>query len=194
MSEFNELKSLEEVPETLEAPKKATRKPKPTPLETEFDEKSVEECPPAPKKGKGRPKKVVIPVEPVEEDQEPVSQKPKRVQSEAQKANFVKALAARQANIALRKAAKEAEQNAKVAVVEEKKKEIQRKVLKKATVLKKREILEQTAIDEIPSDDDIPNEIIEKIIKKQRAKSAPKSKPVASAVTEPIPQSKYNFV
>ena len=103
-------------------------------------------------------------------------------------------MAKRQENILARKAAKEAEQEAKIAVVQQKKKEVERKVLKKATVLKKREILEQTAIDEIPSDDDIPNEIIEKIIKKQKAKAQPKPKPVASSVTEPVPQSKYKFV
>lgn len=197
MSEFNESKSLEEVPEvpeSLEAPKKAVRKPraqKLAPLDTSIEEESLEECTPV-KKGKGRPKKVVEPVAEDEEDASPP--KPKRIQSDKQRANFQKALAKRQENIALRKAAKEAEQEAKIAVVEEKKKEIERKVVKKATVLKKREILEQTAIDEIPSDDDIPNEIIEKIIKKQRAKSAPKPKPVASSVTEPVPQSKYNFV
>lgn len=192
MSEFNESECLEKV-SSLEAPKvKAPTKPKAqklAPLDTSIEEKELlEECTPV-RKSKGRPKKIVEPV--AEDDSDPTPPKPKRVQSESQKANFIKALAQRQTNIAARKASKEAEKEAKVAVVQEKKKEVERKVLKKATVLKKREILEQTAIDEIPSDDDIPNEIIEKIIKKQRAKSAPKPKPVAS---EPVPQSKYNFV
>ena len=202
MSEFNEPECLEEVV-GLEAPKvkaKAPKKPKapkvefeaganarPAPLDTSIEEESLEECTPV-KKGKGRPKKVL---EPVAEDQEDASpQKPKRVQTDAQRENFKKALAKRQENITLRKAAKEAEQEAKSAVVEEKKKEIQRKVLKKAVVLKKREILEQTALDEI-SDDDIPDEVVQKIVKKQRAKSAPKPKPVA---TEQVAQNKYNFV
>jgi len=196
MSEFNEPKSLEEVPkvpETLEAPKKATRKPRASklaPLETTFEEESLEECTPV--KKKGRPKKIK---ELVAEDQEDASPpKPKRVQSEAQRNNFIKALAKRQENIAARKAAKEAEQEAKIAEVQEKKKEVERKVLKKATVLKKRQILEQTAIDEIPSDDDIPNEIIEKIIKKQRAKKVVQPKPVAQVEPVAPPAPKYNFV
>ena len=55
---------------------------------------------------------------------------------------------------------------------------------------KKKEILSQAALDEI-SDDEIPDAVVEKIIKKQRAK---KVKPVVSAVTEPVSQAKYNFV
>ena len=192
MSEFNEPECLEEVV-GLEAPKvkaKTPKNPKAQKLEvdTSVEEESLEECTPV-KKGKGRPKKVL---EPVAEDQEDASpQKPKRVQTDAQRENFKKALAKRQENITLRKAAKEAEQEAKSAVVEEKKKEIQRKVLKKAVVLKKREILEQTALDDISDTDDIPDEVVQKIVKKQRAKSAPKPKPVA---TEQVAQSKYNFV
>jgi len=199
MSEFNEPKSLEEVPkvpETLEAPKKATRKPRASklaPLETTFEEESLEECTPV-KKNKGRPKKVVEPVAEDEKDASPP--KPKRVQTDKQKQNFIKALEVRRLNIELRKKAKEAEQEAKVAVVEEKKKEIERKVLKKAVILKKRQILEQTALDEISDTDDIPDEVVQKIVKKQRAKSAPKPKPVASSVTEPVAPvaPKYNFV
>lgn len=206
MSEFNEPECLEEVV-GLEAPKvkaKAPKKPKapkvefeagangrPAPLDTTFDEEELlEECTPV-KKGKGRPKKIVEPV--AQDDQDASPPKPKRVQTDAQRENFKKALAKRQENIALRKAAKEAEQEAKVAVVEEKKKEVERKVLKKAVVLKKREILEQTALDEISDTDDIPDEIVQKIVKKQRAKAQPKpkSKPVAS---EPVAQNKYNFV
>ena len=197
MSEFTEPTSLEEVAisdKTLEAPKKATRKPrakKLEPLDTAFEEELLEECTPV-KKCRGRPQKVKESV--AQDDQDASPPKPKRVQTEAQRENFKKALAQRQANILARKAAKELEQEAKVAVVEQKKKEVERKVLKKATVLKKREILEQTAIDEIPSDDDIPNEIIEKIIKKQRAKSAPKPKQVVPVVPLEPPAPKYNFV
>ena len=154
--------SLAEVPESLEAPKKKSRgRPKVLKLETE------------------------LPIEKV------TPPKPKRVQTEAQKQNFIRALEVRKKNIALRKVAKELEQNLKVAIVEKKKKEIHRKVLKKAIVLKKREILEQTALDEISDTDDIPDEVVQKIVKKQRAKSAPKPKPVA---TEQVAQSKYNFV
>jgi len=200
MSEFIEPESLEEVAETLEAPKvkaKAPRKPKApkvAPLNTEstfLEEQLLEECTPVAKKGKGRPKKVVEPV--VEEEEEASPPKVKRVQTEAQKQNFVKALEKRRANIALRKALKEAQQEAKVAEVEAKKKEIERKVVKKAIVLKKREVLEQTALDEI-EDLDVPDEIVEKIIKKQRAKAQPKPKQVV--IQEPVapPTQKYNFV
>ena len=58
-------------------------------------------------------------------------------------------------------------------------------------MLKKREILEQTAIDEISDTDDIPDEIVQKIVKKQRAKAQTKPKAV---VEEPVPAPKYNFV
>ena len=193
MSEFNEPKSLEEVPEvpeTLEAPKKATRKPRASklaPLDTTFEKESLEECTPV-KKCKGRPKKVV---EPVAEDQEDASPpKPKRVQTEAQRENFKKALAQRQANIALRKAAKELEKQVKEEQQKAKKAEVERKIVKKSICIKKKEILSQAALDEI-SDDEIPDSVIQKVIKKQRAKKVGQPKPV-----EPIepPKSKYNFV
>lgn len=201
MSEFNSL-------ETLEAPKvKAVRKTRAPKVQVEagangpaqfdlsfLDEELLsikEEEPVAPKRGKGRPKKVVELVD--EDDYEPSPPKPKRQQSEAQKANFVKALEKRKQNIALRKAAKELERQIKEDEIQEKKKEVERKVIKKAVCLKKKEILSQAALDEI-SDEEIPDAIVEKIIKKQRAKKvAPK--PVVSAVTEPVPQpTKYNFV
>ena len=72
---------------------------------------------------------------------------------------------------------------------EEKKKKLERKVLKKAVVIKKKEILSQASLDEI-SDDEIPIEIVEKIIKRQRAKKvvAPVQK-----VVEPV-KPKYTFV
>jgi hypothetical protein len=167
MSEFDSLDflndPLEEVPESLEAPKV--------------------------KKSRGRPKKVLEPVD--EDDEEPIAPKPKRQQTEAQKQNFVKALEKRRENVALRKAAKELEKQVKEAELETKKKEVERKIVKKAVCIKKKEILSQAALDEI-SDEEIPDEIVQKIVKKQRAKTAPK--PVASSVTEPVPQAKYNFV
>lgn len=187
--------SLEEVAisdKTLEAPKKATRKPRAKKLEflntesTFLEEQLLEECTPV-KKSRGRPQKVVEPV--AEDDGEPIPPKPKRVQTEAQKANFQKALATRQSNIALRKAAKELEKEVKEAQLETKKKEVERKVIKKAVCLKKKEILSQACLEDI-SDEEIPDEIVQKIVKKQRAKSAPK--PVEPV--EPVPQNKYNFV
>ena len=150
-----------------------------------FLEESNQEEPVAPKRGKGRPKKIVV--EPVAEEEADASPpKPKRVQTEAQKANFQKALAKRQENITLRKAAKELEKQVKEAKLESKKKEIERKVIKKAVVLKKKEILSQAVLDDISDIDDIPDEVVQKIVKKQRAKATPK--PVAT------PTPKYNFV
>ena len=129
----------------------------------------VKEEEPVVKKSRGRPKKFVEFVDTDEE--EPVAPKPKRKQSEAQKQNFVRALEKRRENIALRKAAKEAEKQVKEEQQEAKKQIIEKKVLKKAKCLKKRELLEQTALDDLPSDEDIPDAIIEKVIKKQRASS-----------------------
>jgi hypothetical protein len=140
------------------------------------------------KKSRGRPKKVLE----SEDDEEPVPVKPKRVQTEKQKLNFIKALEVRRQNVELRKAAKELEKQVKEAEVEEKKKIIEKKVLKKAKCLKKRELLEQTALDDLPSDEDIPDAIIEKVIKKQRAKA--KAKDVVPVVPVEPPKSKYNFV
>ena len=166
MSEFDSLdflnEPLEEVSESLEAPKV--------------------------KKSRGRPKKVLEPVD--EDDEEPVPVKPKRQQTDKQKANFVKALEKRRLNCELRKAAKELEKSIKEDEKEAKKAEVERKIVKKATCIKKKEILSQAALDEI-SDDEIPDSVIEKVIKKQRAKAVPKPKPV-----EPVelPKSKYNFV
>ena len=195
MPEFNVsdfLQSLEEVPEveSLEAPKKAVRKPHPLDVTFEVDE-SLDESPPAPKKGKGRPRKVVEPVDTDEEDASPP--KPKRVQSDAQRENFKKALAKRQENIALRKAAKELEKQVKEAELETKKKEVERKIVKKAVCLKKKEILSQACLEDI-SDEEIPDEIVQKIVKKQRAKSAPKAKAVIPVEPVEPPAPKYNFV
>jgi hypothetical protein len=198
MSEFIEQEPLK----TLEAPKKQ-RNPRAPKVESQapydvkedlFDLTFLEEDlvateTPVAKRGKGRPPKKVV----EDEDVDVKPPKPKRIQSEAQKANFQKALAQRQANIALRKAAKEAEKQVKEAEVEAKKKDIERKVVKKAICLKKKEILSQACLEDI-SDEEIPDEIVQKIVKKQRAKSAPKPKQVV--IQEPVapPAPKYNFV
>jgi len=143
------------------------------------------------KKSRGRPKALVVetdlPVEPVEESPPKV----KRVQTEKQKANFQKALEARKLKIAERKAAKVAAEEAKEQEQEVKKKERERKLIKKAVVLKKRSILEETALDEI-EDIDIPDEIIQKVIKKQKAKA--KAKDVVPVVSVEPQKNKYNFV
>ena len=138
---------------------------------------------PPPKRGKGRPRK---PVEEKDSDEPP---KPKRVQSEKQKENFKKALEARKRNFEARQEERRIADEEKQLKREEKKKELERKVLKKAVVIKKKEILSQASLDEI-SDDEIPIEIVEKIIKRQRAKKvvAPVQK-VAEAV-----KPKYTFV
>ena len=195
MSEFIEPESLEEVvisDKVLEAPKvkaKAPRKPKNVklaPLDTTFEEEElVEECTPV-KKSRGRPQKVKEPV--AQDDQDASPPKPKRVQTDKQKLNFIKALETRKKNIELRRVAKELEKEVKEAQLETKKKEVERKVIKKAVCLKKKEILSQACLEDI-SDEEIPDEIVQKIVKKQRAKSAPK--PV-----EPVepPAPKYNFV
>jgi hypothetical protein len=153
MSEFDSLdflnEPLEEISESLEAPKV--------------------------KKSRGRPKKVLEPVD--EDDEEPVPVKPKRQQTELQKQNFIRALAKRRENCELRKAAKELERQLKEDEKEAKKAEVERKIVKKATCIKKKEILSQAALDEI-SDDEIPDSVIEKVIKKQRAKKVVQPKPV----------------
>ena len=208
MSEFDSL-------ESLEAPKIVkTRKPRTPKVDYEaganaspgenynvkedlfdltfLEEELLEKEAPVAKRGKGRPKKVVEPV--AEDEQDASPPKPKRVQTEAQKLNFIKALEVRKKNIELRKQAKELEKQVKEAELESKKKEIERKVIKKAVVLKKREILEQTALDDISDTDDIPDEVVQKIVKKQRAKATPKPKQVV--IQEPVapPTPKYNFV
>jgi len=151
---------------------------------------SKEEEPVVPKKGRGRPKKVLESVD-EEDDEEPVAPKPKRKQTEAQKQNFVRALEKRRENVALRKAARELEKQIKEAELETKKKEVERKIVKKAVCIKKKEILSQAALDDI-SDEDIPNEIVEKIIKKQRAKKV--AKPVVPVAPIDPPAPKYKFV
>jgi hypothetical protein len=201
MSEFIEQEPLE----TLEAPKKQ-RKPRTPKAESQipydvkedlFDLTFLEEDlvateKPVEKRGKGRPKKIVEPV--AEDDSEPTPPKPKRKQTDKQKQNFIKALEVRKKNIELRKVAKELEKAVKEEQQEAKKQIIEKKVLKKAKCLKKRELLEQTALDDLPSDEDIPDAIIEKVIKKQRAKAQSKPKPVAPVEPVEPPKPKYNFV
>jgi hypothetical protein len=192
--------------ESLEAPKlKGIRKPRQPKFDYELganaspepqfnlsflDEEllNIKEEEPAIKKSRGRPKKVLQPID--EDDDEPVTPKPKRVQTEKQKANFVKALEKRRLNCELRKAAKELERQVKEEQKEAKKAEVERKIVKKATCIKKKEILSQAALDEI-SDDEIPNSVIEKVIKKQRAKKVAQPKTVEPVVP---PTPKYNFV
>jgi len=159
------VESLGEVPESLEAPKvkKSRGRPKALLIDTTLPEESVEESPP----------------------------KKKRVQSEAQKLNFIKALEKRKANIELRKAAKLAAEEAKEQEQEVKKKEVERKIVKKAICIKKKQVLSEAALDDV-SDCDIPDEVVEKIVKRQRAKKVPVPKPPAVLVESPKP--KYNFV
>ena len=168
MSEFDSLdflnEPLEEVSESLEAPKV--------------------------KKSRGRPKKVLEPVD--EDDEEPVTPKPKRIQTEAQKQNFIRALAKRRENCELRKAAKELERQVKEDEKEAKKKEVERKIVKKAVCIKKKQVLAEASLDEV-SDCDVPDEIVEKIIKTQRAKKVAQPKPKPVEPVEP-PKNRYNFV
>jgi len=148
----------------------------------------IEESLEAPKRTRGRPKLTIDTTLPDEAEESPP--KVKRVQSEKQKLNFAKALEVRKQKIEERKAAKLALEEAKEVEQEVKKKERERKIIKKAVILKKKSILEEAALDEV-SDCDVPDEIVEKIIKRQRAKKAvpkPVQKPIES------PKQKYNFV
>lgn len=160
---------------------------------TEVAEESLAEISleaPKVKKPRGRPKVLVVETDLPIEEKEPSPPKVKRQQTELQKQNFIRALEKRKENIALRKAAKLAAEQAKEQEQEVKQKERERKVIKKAIVLKKRSVLEETALDEI-EDLDIPDEIIQKVIKKQRAKKVSVPKPVAHVES---PKPKYNFV
>ena len=96
---------------------------------------------------------------------------------------------ARKRNLEARKEERRIAEEEKQIQREEKKKEVERKVLKKAVCIKKKEILSQSALDDI-SDEDIPIEIVEKIIKRQRAK---KTVPAVPKVVVPAPP-KYTFV
>jgi hypothetical protein len=162
---------------------------------TEVVEESLGEVPesleaPRVKKSRGRPKALVVETDLPIKEKEPSPPKVKRQQTDKQKQNFIKALEARKIKIEERKQAKLAAEEAKEQEQEVKQKERERKVVKKAIVLKKRSILEETALDEI-EDIDIPDEVIQHIVKKQKAKKVAVSKPVAPVES---PKPKYTFV
>jgi len=144
-----------------------------------------------PKKGR-KPKPIIV------DDGEEVPPKPKRPMSAKQSENIYKAIEKRK-QIAeekrlIREAEDELKREEKALQDAEKKREIERKIVKKAVVIKKREILEQTALDEI-SDDDIPDKLIQKIVKKQQL--AKKTKSVVQPIETPVPEPvvpKYVFV
>jgi len=131
------------------------------------------------KRKKGRPKKVI---EEVDVNSEP---KPKRVMSDRQKEILQKAREKKMENFQKR-------EDERALVAQEKEKEVEKRILKKAVSLKKKEIVQQ-AILENDLDDDIPQEIVEKIIKKQRAKRATPVPKVVVSEPEPV-KSKYTFV
>ena len=167
-------------PETLEKPKKIA-KPKVT-IKTELPEEDLlfdlEDVPEPVKLKKGRPKKVVEEIDP---DAPP---KPKRVLSENQKANLEKARKVRHDNFQKREEERQ-------LIREEKTAKNEAKILKKAVSIKKKQILQEAILED--DDDDIPTELIEKIIKKQRAKRV--AIPVKQQpVFEEPPKSKYTFV
>ena len=122
-------------------------------------------------------------IEEVDVNSEP---KPKRVMSDRQKEILQKAREKKMENFQKR-------ENERALVAQEKEKEVEKRILKKAVSIKKKEIVQQ-AILENDLDDDIPNEIIEKIVKKQRAKKA--TPLIKQAVETPVipPPPKYNFV
>jgi hypothetical protein len=142
------------------------------------------------KKPRGRPKALVVETDLPIEEKEPSPPKVKRQQTEKQKENFKKALEKRKLNIELRKAEKLAAEEAKEQEQEVKKKEVERKIVKKAICIKKKQVLSEAALDDV-SDCDIPDEVVEKIIKRQRAKKVAVPKPVALVES---PKPKFVFV
>ena len=179
--EYDSIPSSDSENEEIQAPKITKRKAKPDLIiDTELNDEEPEPTP----RQRGRPRKQ--PVKEIDPDEPP---KPKRVQTEAQKANFQKALDARKQNIAIRNENRKALAQAEELKKEEKQKDVERKILKKAVVIKKKQILKEAILDEI-SDDEIPTEIVQKIIKKQQAK---KSVVKSSKPVEP-PTPKYTFV
>lgn len=179
----------EEVPkqETLEKPKKLTKTK--VSVKTEDLEEDLmfdlQDVPEPPKRGKGRPKKVLEEVDP---DAPP---KVKRVLTEKQKEILEKARKVKNENFQKREEERRLIQEEKQAQREEKQKDVERKILKKAVSIKKKQIVEQAILED--DDDDIPTELVEKIIKKQRAKRAsPQVQP--QPVIEETPKSKYTFV
>jgi len=157
-------------------------------LKTEEDELLLDVDPPTPiKRGKGRPKKLI------EEKDPDAIPKPKRVMTEKQKAVLDKARQVRNENFQKRQEGRAIVAEEKQLKKEEREKEVERKIIKKAVCVKKKQILEEAILnDEL--DDEIPDEVIQKVIKKQRAKRA--TPPVKQAVvSEPEPvKSKYTFV
>lgn len=143
--------------------------------------------PPTPiKRGKGRPKK---PIEEVDPDAPP---KEKRVMSEKQKAILEKAREVKKANFEKRQQERQVIAEEKALEKEQREKDVERKIIKKAICLKKKHIVQEAILnDEL--DDEIPDEIIQKIVKKNRIK---KATPVKQAVEPPVipPPPKYTFV
>lgn len=144
--------------------------------------------PPTPiKRGKGRPKK---PVEEVDPNTPP---KEKRIMSERQKEILENARKVRMANFEKRQEERAIVAEEKALEKAQRKKDVERKIIKKAVCIKKKQIVEEAILnDEL--DDEIPDEVVQKIIKKQRAKKSTHSVKVVEPVEpEPI-KSKYTFV
>lgn len=158
-------------------------------LKTEEDDLLLDIQPPTPiKRGKGRPKKSI---EEVDVDAPP---KPKRVMSEKQKEILENARKKKMENFEKRQQERQVIAEEKALEKEQREKDVERKILKKAVCIKKKQIVEEAILND-DLDDDIPNEIVEKIVKKQRAKRATPAvkKPVEPVEPEPI-KSKYTFV
>lgn len=144
--------------------------------------------PPTPiKRGKGRPKK---PVEEIDPDAPP---KQKRIMTEKQKEILENARKVRMANFEKRQDVRAIVAEEKALEKEQREKDVERKIIKKAVSIKKKQIVEEALLnDEL--DDEIPDEVVQKIIKKQRAKRATSVVKVVETVEpEPI-KSKYTFV
>lgn len=144
----------------------------------------------APKRrSRGRPKLTIDTTLP---DENPVESPPKvkRQQSDKQKENFKKALEVRKQKIEERKLAKLVLNEQKEQEQLEKKVKLEKVIIKKAICLKKKEILSQAILDDV-SDCDVPDEIVEKIIKRQRQKKVV-PKPIAPVA--PVESPKYKFV
>jgi hypothetical protein len=184
---LSELTEAVPKPETLEKPKKIAKSK--VSIKTELPEEDLlfdlEDVPETPKRRKGRPKKVPEEVDPN------APPKPKRVLSDHQKAILEKARKVKNENFQKREEERQLIREKKEVEQENKKKDVERKILKKAVSIKKKQILQEAILED--DDDDIPTELVEKIIKKQRAKRVAipvKQQPV---IEEP-PKSKYTFV
>ena len=174
-------------PETLEKPKKIAKSK--LSIKTELPEEDLlfdlQDVPEPPKRGKGRPKKVPEEIDPN------APPKPKRVLSETQKANLEKARNVRYENFQKREEERQLIREKKEVDREEKRKEVERKILKKAVSIKKKQILQEAILED--DDDDIPTELVEKIIKKQRAKRAFPPVKQQPFIKEPS-KTKFTFV